>query len=167
MKPLFISFVILFALSSNLFAIPPQKTTHPDDDHPIQIESDSADFDNAAGTAIHRGHVKVMQGTRQLTADTLMIHRTKEGKIDKITAYGNPAYFEAIPNPEKPKVMGNAKIIHYFLEGKKVILEKNAELSQNDSTLQGASIIYYIDTGIMTANSSSEQKTTVILNTGT
>jgi lipopolysaccharide export system protein LptA len=168
MKPLFASFIALLFLSSHLLAAVNPKKTSKDDEHPIQIQSDSADFDNNTGIATHRGNVQVTQGSRLLTSDSLLIHRTSEGKIDKMTAKGEPAYFEAIPDPEKPKITGKAQVIHYFLEGKKLILEQNAELSQNANILQGATVIYYLETGLMTSESSSDQKTTVILkSTGT
>lgn len=138
-------------------------TTANDDDFPIEIKSDTADFDEKTGNATHRGHVVVDQGTRHLTADTLIIHRTPEGKLDKMIAYGTPAQFHAYPAPGKPLLHGKSKTMRYFPYEDKIIFEEDAELTQDQKTIQGALITYFINTQILTSESNSNKRTTVII----
>jgi lipopolysaccharide export system protein LptA len=133
---------------------------------PINIQSDSANFDEKTGIATHLGNVSVNQGDRLLSADTLEIHRNKEGKISFITAKGSPASFEANPEPNKPKIYGKANILKYLPKENKIILMDAAELKQEDKLLQGAQITYQFDNQMLTSDSVDNQRTTVILQQG-
>lgn len=135
----------------------------PQDKEPLNIQSDSANFDDKKGLATHVGHVSVDQGDRLLSADSLEIHRNKEGKVDFITAKGNPASFEANPDPNKPKIYGKANLLKYFPNENKIILMDSAELKQEDKTLQGALITYHFDTQTLTSDAKENQRTTIIL----
>lgn len=134
---------------------------------PIQIQSDSADLDNTAGNTTHRGNVVVKQKNNILHCDVLIIHKDRSGKIDKITATGNPASFEGTQAPNKPKVQGRAKIIEYFPTEKKMVLQKLASLTQGDKTITGALITYSFQTETLSSESDKSQRTTVILQPGT
>ncbi len=136
------------------------------DSEPVNIQSDTANFDEQKGIATHLGNVSVHQGNRQLSADSLEIHRNKEGKIQYITAKGSPAFFEANPEPDKAKVLGKANILKYFPEENKIILMDAAELKQDDKTLQGALITYHFDSQMLESDSLKNQPTTIILKQG-
>jgi lipopolysaccharide export system protein LptA len=135
-----------------------------DESQPIEIQSDSANFEEKTGQTTHKGHVKVTQGSRMLWADTLVIDRSKEGKINHIVAYGKPAHFEAYPNPEKPKLMGSAKIIHYYLSDHKIVLLENAELTQNENTIKSNRLTYFLESKTLVSDPKTVSNTTVILN---
>ncbi len=145
----------------------PTIAANPDEDLPIEIQSDSGDFDDKSGNATHRGNVVVNQGTRHLTAEKLIIHRTKAGKIDIMTAYGDdaaPVRFEALPEPNKPKLEGEAKIMKYFPHEDKIILLEEASLTQNNHTVRGPVITYFLKTRVLSSESDQSQRTTVIIN---
>lgn len=130
---------------------------------PLNIQSDTAEFDAGKGTATHLGHVSVLQGDRVLSADRLEIKRDSDGKLQMIIAKGNPASFEASPDPQKPKVYGKAKVLHYFPKENKIILMDTAELKQVDKTLQGALITYHFDNQMLVSDSLENQRTTIII----
>jgi lipopolysaccharide export system protein LptA len=135
-----------------------------DSSKPIDIQSDAAHFEEKTSLTTHEGNVHVTQGTRSLWADKLVIHRTGEGKIDHMVATGKPARFEALTHPNKPKLQGEAKIIHYYLENHKIVLLWNAKLSQNAQSIRGDSLTYFLDTKTLVSTPSTQSKTTVILN---
>lgn len=94
---LFFTLICFMCLSSSLLAIS-TPTIVKDDNQPIDITSDNASFDEKTGDTIYQGHVRAIQGTRQLWSDSLIIHRTKEGKINHIVAKGAPAHFVSSTN---------------------------------------------------------------------
>lgn len=157
----FLLLLILMSTNTSLWAA----TAAPleQDNTPVNIQSDSANFDEKKGLAIHQGHVLVEQGTRTLSAEHLEIYRNKEGKIQNIIAKGSPASFEANPDPNKPRIFGQANILKYYPNESKMILVESAELKQEDKTLQGALITYHFDTQTLESDSKANQRTTVIL----
>lgn len=134
-----------------------------DADCPIDIQSDRGDFNNKTGNATHAGNVIVVQGTRHLCADTLTIHRDTKGKIDKMEALGSPASFEIYMDPNKPKLTGKAKIIQYFPKEDKIVLLEDAELIQNQQSIQGPIIHYLLDKKILSSESNANKRTTLTI----
>jgi len=154
--------VSILSLSDTLQASSSLAFKDKEAETPIQIQSNTANFDNNTGLATHQGQVVLTQGTRRLTGDTLVIHR-KDGKIDKVIAQGNPVRFEVTPDPTKPKITGKANIVHYRPEKHTITLIENAELCQNNNTIQSATLTYGFDTGLLSSESSHGKRTTVIL----
>lgn len=142
------------------------KPVNPDESQPIQIQSDSAEFDDKKGTALYRGNVLMTQGTRQLISDTLLIQRDGHGKIELMIATGLPARFQAQlspEHPEKPLGHGQANTVKFFPKEDKIYLFENAELTENDNTIKGDSLTYFINTKVLSANPVPGKRTTVIL----
>lgn len=153
--------IFLMSISNALWAA--SNVSLEQDNTPVNIQSDSANFDEKKGLAIHQGHVLITQGSRLLSADHLEIYRNKEGKIQSIIAKGSPASFEANPDPNKPKIFGQANTLQYYPKENKIILVDSAELKQEDKTLQGALITYHFDTQTLESDAKANQRTTVIL----
>src|SRR5579872_509055 len=124
-------------LASPAFALNSKHTSSHSDDQPISIQSDSAEFDDKKGTASYYGHVVMEQGNRRLTAETLIIKRDNEGKIESLVATGKPAHFQAQPDLNKPIFLEHASIVQYYPKGDKIILIQNATLTQNEESIQG------------------------------
>lgn len=155
--------ITTFTTASTAATPTTQNETKKDDDYPIEITSDTADFDDKTGDATHRGNCVVTQGTRHLTADKIIIHRNPDGKFDQMTAFGNPARFHAFPEPGKPILEGKGKTLKYFPAEEKLILEEEAELSQAEHILQGPLITYYLSSRVLSSESGPKQRTTVII----
>jgi lipopolysaccharide export system protein LptA len=137
--------------------------TNIDDGKPIEIRSDSAEFDDKKGTAKYTGNVVMKQGTRQLHAHTLLIKKDPSGKIESMIAKGEPAYFYSKLNTPKKPTEGRAKTIQYFPKLDKLILLENAELTQDPNTIQGESLVYFISTHILSSEPVAGKRTMVIL----
>ena len=150
---------VLFLISSNCIATLAQR----DADQPLHIQSDYVEFDDQSGTATYRGNVIADQGTRHLTASTLIIYRGKDNKVELAIAIGNPASFRSQPNLAKPMGFGKAKTIKYFPEEDKIYFIKNAELEQNGDIVKGNFLTYYFATGVLKSKASPEKRATVIL----
>lgn len=159
--PLLVSCFVVFILDQTMvFALNPLNS---DETQSIEIQSDSAEFDDKKGTAVYHGHVLMTQGSRQLTSDTLTIQKDQHGKIKLMIATGNPAHFKAKPAPEKPFSEGHANIVKYFPNENKIILLENAELTQNQDTIRGDNLSYFLNTKVLSSEPVPGKRTTVIL----
>lgn len=135
----------------------------PDQEQPVKIQADEANFDHGKGIATYKGHVTVDQGSRHLSSDILTVERDADNKIKIITATGNPATFKSQPDPTKPVKTGKAKIIKYYPKTEMVDLFHKAEISQNGDTVSGPMLKYNFASGNLKSKSSGRERATVIL----
>lgn len=61
----------------------------------INLSADSALIQDSQGISIYTGHVELVQGDLLLNAERLNVHY-KEGNIDQIVAYGEPATLQRL-----------------------------------------------------------------------
>jgi len=130
---------------------------------PIEIYSTKAEFEDKKGTATYKGAVVMDQGNHHLTSDVLIIQRDTGGKIESMIATGNPAHFHVKPSPDKSELLGHAKTIKFYPKQDKILLLQNAELTQNNETIRGENLTYFLSTHVLLSNPVSGEKTTVIL----
>ena len=141
---------------------PTPSSLHPTE-APLTIQSDSAEFDDKKGVATYHNHVVLKQGTRHLTADTLIIQRNASGDIAQITAIGNPAHFQIQPPAPKPMSTGHANTIHYFPEEEKIIFIDDAELTQKGNIIRGNYLTYSFKSEILSSEAGPGRRTLVII----
>jgi lipopolysaccharide export system protein LptA len=134
-----------------------------DDQQPIHVTADSAAINYQAGVGTYNGNVIVTQGTRKLTADKIIIHRNQQGQVDKITAYGAPARYQALPDVSKGVVHAKANIMIYQPLQHLFTLQDNAEVEQNGNVSQAPLITYNTLTEVVSSPASSEGRTTMII----
>lgn len=149
--------LLLLAFSSPSIA---EKT---DSEHPIKITSDTAEFDDKTGYAVHKGHVVLDQGSRHLTADTLIIKRNENNKVYLIIATGKPAHFHAQPELHKPIGYGKANTLKFYPLEDKVILIENAKLTQDKDEITGPILTYYLNKRLLESTPKDGKRTTVII----
>lgn len=139
------------ALALVLAIASPAALALPEDaEQPIEIESDSAELDEASGVAVYAGDVRMRQGTMVVTAQTLTIS-TDDDAVTRITADGGgddaPATFtqqlEAGPATDPDlQVRGRAAQIVYLTAEERIEFEGDAELSQATDRFEGDRISY-------------------------
>lgn len=163
--PTFLLFVRLIVCLGMLFTVSAvfSKGFFEEGEEPLEIQSDTADFQESSGEATHKGHVYVKQGQRYLSADVLIIHRTSDGIIDRITATGQPARFEVKPASQQAPIHGEARTIKYFAEDNKIVLLDQAQLTQEERVIQGPYLTYYLDRRTLSSEAVNGQQTKVIL----
>jgi lipopolysaccharide export system protein LptA len=136
----------------------------PDDaSRPIEINSDTAEFDDKLGTAKHFGHVLMNQGSRHLEAETLIIERNAANKIEKITAIGRPAQFKTQLDFEKPALDATADTLVFYPEKQTLYLTKNAQVMQDNHRVEGNRLIYFLATKKLISEFTADKRTTVII----
>jgi len=115
----------------------------PESELPIEIESDSATFDDSKGTSSYSGNVVISQGFSRLEADSVTVSSVNR-KIISIKANGRPAHFIQQASAEAPATHGYGNTIHYLAADAILRLENNASLVQQDNSFSGDLIEYDI-----------------------
>lgn len=128
---------LTLSLSSLAIALPNDRY------QPINIEADTANFDEQKGTAIYSGNVLLTQGSMKLKANKISVALSKTTqKPIKITAIGKPASLEQKPKIDTEKVYASANTISYLIENEKITLTGDAKLKQGLSQISSDSIEY-------------------------
>lgn len=128
---------------------------------PIEIEADSAEQNETQGTITYRGNVLIQQAEISIQAEKVIISSAKEDKAGKrqlntIVATGEPASFTHNPVIATQSVYAQAETIVFNVQRNLIQLEKNAQLNQNQSSVQGKSISYDISKRRVNANSGDD-----------
>jgi lipopolysaccharide export system protein LptA len=116
---------------------------------PVQIEADSAVFDKIAGTATYDGNVSIKQGTLEILAAHIEIN-APNNEIHSIVATGSPVSLKQ--NMDNGKLaQGKAQTMQYLVKEKRLILNGNAELTQDKDRFTSNHIEYLTATGQLKA----------------
>ena len=158
--------LIKAVLCSSLLILAPLHALVSDDALPINVTSDAASVDLKQGVAVYSGHVKVVQGNRQLTGNTLTIQRGADGQVYSFVAAGNPATTQDLPNKGSSLVHGQAQMIYYYPGRGMVEYVGKAHFDQAGNVFEGDFITYNVNTQIVSspkASSGQQAVTTIIL----
>ncbi len=140
-------FLLVFAFSSNSIALTDDSTK------PINIQADSAEINDDTGISTYRGNVKITQGSTILTGD-IVILETANKKVKKIISEGKLSTFKQTTDDGR-KINAEAEKMVYSITGNKIVLTKNAKLTEEGNTFSSDKITFYTDKEIVTAGSSS------------
>ncbi|NNC67824.1 MAG: lipopolysaccharide transport periplasmic protein LptA [Gammaproteobacteria bacterium] len=140
-------FLLVFAFSSNSIALTDDSTK------PINIQADSAEINDDTGISTYRGNVKITQGSTILTGD-IVILETANKKVKKIISEGKLSTFKQTTDDGR-KINAEAEKMVYSITGNKIVLTKNAKLTEAGNTFSSDKITFYTDKEIVTAGSSS------------
>lgn len=115
-----------------------------DRQQPIQIEANRVEIDEREGTSTYIGNVQVQQGTLQLTAGRVVVHRGQEG-LQRIVAFGDPAAFRQQPEGADYLIRGQARELRYDAGGGTVELTGEAHIWQGRDEFSGARVVYELE----------------------
>jgi len=138
---------ILFTLCTYAIALT------DDSSKPINIQADSAEINDATGVSTCRGNVVITQGSTRLTGD-LVILETENKKVQKIISEGKLSTFKQTTDDGR-KINAEAEKMVYSITGNKIVLTKNAKLTEAGNTFASDKITFYTDKEIVSAGSSS------------
>jgi len=144
----------LFAFSLNTLAI------DPDTAQAIEIASDSAEFNDTAGTAVYLGNVIVKQGHSELRANRVNAY-VQENALEKIEATGSPATFNEALDLDQAPTQGQATQITYNAREATLVFEGTAQLKQAGNSFSGERIVYAITSRTIRAKGDQSGETRV------
>ena len=123
-----------------------------DSEKEIHIASDTASLDKPQGELVYSGNVELTQGTLNITADKVTIHRNENG-LQKVIALGKPARFEQVLSANEGKTKAFGETIIYQTTNEELTLLTNAGLEKQGNEFSGEKIIYLIKEQRVKANS--------------
>lgn len=140
-------FLLVCTFSLNAIALTDDSTK------PINIQADSAEINDDTGISTYRGNVKITQGSTVLTGD-IVILETANKKVKKIISEGKLSTFKQTTDDGR-KINAEAEKMVYSITGNKIVLTKNAKLTEAGNSFASDKITFYTDKEIVTAGSSS------------
>ncbi|ERM58736.1 MULTISPECIES: lipopolysaccharide transport periplasmic protein LptA [Vibrio] len=157
MKLLHLSLFALTLAAPNVYAL------SSDSEQPVYIDSDSQQLDMKSNQVTFLGDVNLKQGSININADKVIVTRNAvNGEIEEIQGYGKPATFSQLTDDGKT-LYGEADDLHYQLIADKLIMTKNAMLSQDGSIIRGSKITYQIASQKLVADSDSSERVSTVL----
>jgi lipopolysaccharide export system protein LptA len=117
----------------------------PDDkNQSLRITANKQDVDLKVGEVIYTGDVKLVQGTLEINAQKITVHKDKNQNEESITAEGNLAHYQQQPEAGKPIIHAQASLIHYNFKTEQLTLDKNVSIEQNGSVTKAGHVDYDI-----------------------
>ncbi len=134
-----------------------------DNNAPIQIQSDSATFEQLSRQASHVGNVIMTQGPHVLHADKLSIKKDTKGNLTVIIATGTPATFTGTMESDPDPVFATAKVIYYYPDKQLIVLEGSATLDHQRDKFKGPMLSYQLDKQVVSATRKSQERPTITI----
>jgi lipopolysaccharide export system protein LptA len=157
MKLLHLSLFALTLAAPNVYAL------SSDSEQPVYIDSDSQQLDMKSNQVTFLGDVNLKQGSININADKVIVTRNAvNGEIEEIQGFGKPATFSQLTDDGKT-LYGEADDLHYQLVADKLIMTKNAMLSQDGSIIRGSKITYQIGSQKLVADSGESKRVSTVL----
>ncbi len=129
--------------------VPPAHALKDDIEKPVHINADSVLFNKAKGLAVYEGNVTIVQGTLDIRAAKIEINAVNN-EISKITANGSPVSFQQKMDDGK-FAKGQANRVIYQVKEKRIVLDGNASISQNNDKFTSNHIEYSTRNGELKA----------------
>ena len=109
------------------------------------------------------GDVKLKQGSININADKIIVTRNAaNGEIEAIQGFGKPALFSQLTDDGKT-LNGQAFELNYQLSTDKLIMTKEAQLSQDGNLIRGSKITYQISSQKLVADSDKNERVSTVL----
>jgi len=117
----------------------------PDDkNQSLRITAMKQEVDLKLGEVIYTGNVKLVQGTLEINAQKLTVHKDKNQNEESVTAEGSPARYQQQPEAGDPMVHAEAGSIHYNFKTEQLTLDKNVSIEQNGTVSKAGHVDYDI-----------------------
>jgi len=152
--------LLILSLLFTIFSIPTASALESDASKDITIQSDSAQFDRKARTAVYIGNVTLEQGTLKITADQMTLYSNEEQKLTQAIALGQPAHFQQQMDDDKGLTKAQGKSITYLTLDKNITLLNDATLEQEGNIFTGETIIYNMLNETVSAKGSTQTELT-------
>ena len=137
-------------ITSGLFLFSASSMALKEDiEKPVHINANSVVFNKAKGFALYEGNVSIKQGTLEIKAYSIEI-LAPNNEITKITAKGSPVSFKQKMDDGKI-AKGGANRVVYLIKDKRLSMDGNATMSQNNDKFSSNHIEYSIRTGELKA----------------
>lgn len=133
---------------------------------PLNVNADSASFDETNGRAVYKGNVELTQGNLRIQADQLTAILV-DGAVTEMQAQGNPAVFIDVPSEAQGQVEGVGRSIAWTLTDQTMVIEGDAKLTQSTNVVSGERVVYQQDLGTLEATGDRSERVQMTLTPAT
>lgn len=112
-----------------------------DSTQPINIEADSAEYDDKTGVSIYRGRVRLMQGSMVLTGKVVTITAPSQS-LEKIISEGDLSTFKMLRD-DGEEVYAEAEYMEYNMKNNQILLLRQAWVEQGNNKIASDRILYH------------------------
>ncbi len=155
MKSIYLIFILL--LSPLSFAL------EADKNEPLHINADHVFLNHKTGINTYEGRVKLIQGTSELTADTISVNLDSNNQLKKIIAKGSPARYRTLFAKTKPEIIATANIMEYHPQENTLLLIDNAKIVEGKNSFEGSRIEYNIQQKTVISATANQGQIRIIL----
>ena len=120
-----------------------------DIEQPVHIDADSVLFNKSKGLAVYEGNVSIVQGSLDIRAAKIEID-APNSEIVKISANGSPVTFQQKMDDGK-LAKGKANRVIYLVKEKRIYLDGDAAITQNNDKFASNHIEYSMRDGELKA----------------
>ncbi len=107
---------------------------------PVNVVSDTLDFDQKKQVATFTGNVSARQADTTLTCERLKIYFTDPGKkLKEIVATGKKVVIKL------QQKKGICRKMHYYADDRKIVLSGNPSLDDGKNIITGETITFFLD----------------------
>ncbi len=118
----------LLLVSTGAFAL------ESDVEQPINIDANTATYDDATTTSTYTGNVIAVQGSMRVNSEKLVVY-FKDGDAEKLIFTGTPAKFKQTPSAGSEDITGDAAIGEYYPKNNTLVLRNNATVKPRQCQL--------------------------------
>jgi lipopolysaccharide export system protein LptA len=153
----FISLILIFLFPCVVVAL------EADKNEPLSIQAERVFLNHHTGMNTYEGHVRLLQGTSELTADKISVRFDTANRLDKIVAEGAPARYRTLFEKEKPEITAVANAMEYYPKEGTLILVDNAKIVEGKNIFEGSRIEYNIQKKIVTSATANNGQIHIVL----
>jgi lipopolysaccharide transport protein LptA len=165
---MFTSRPLLRCLITAILVFPLASSGSDDRDQPVAIKADEVDMDLKSGRRLYLGNVSVtigvypQEGSIRIRADQVEMIFSNE-QLTLALATGDPARFRQRPVGKNHDVVGKGQTIKLDEVKNVVTLSGGASLKQQQDTVCGDTIVYYLGSGKLRVRGDSNSVTQTVL----
>jgi lipopolysaccharide export system protein LptA len=109
---------------------------------PVEVEADRLAVDQAAGTAVFSGNVRVRQGELRIKAAEATLEYTESGtEVERVVMTGGVTMTNGMDTAQGQKAI-------YTIATGEVLVTGDVLLTQGATTISGSELVYNLDTGL-------------------
>ncbi|WPL15416.1 Lipopolysaccharide export system protein LptA precursor [Thiorhodovibrio winogradskyi] len=127
-----------------------------DQEQPLFIEADAAEFDENTSQSWYIGNVDIQQGSLRILADRVEVQHRANRQPRIIIATGNPARYRQMPEGETEPVLGQSQRMEYDADSDVLTLIDRAVLIQGEDRFANDRIVYNRTSARVTAGTSAQ-----------
>lgn len=122
----------------------------------IFINADYMKLNTASGNSVYTGNVKISQGELVLTGDKVTLKQVND-ELEQFTVIGKPARYNHVTE-DGENIKAESEKMVYTASQNRLVMTKNAQLTQPDHHISSQTIIYDTEKKIIIAGDKDTKK---------